>query len=55
MDAVRTSGEELVRTGSVSQSTLQAVVADICTTEELIATANAYWDREFDGSEYRPA
>jgi putative NADPH-quinone reductase len=55
MDAVRAGGEELVRTGSVSPATLQAVAADVCTTEELIETANAYWDREFGGSDYRPA
>jgi hypothetical protein len=55
MDAVRGAGEQLVEFGKVSGSTLAAVAADICTTEELIASANAYWDRELEGSGDRPS
>ncbi len=46
MDAVRAAGGELVKNGRVSDETLKAISADICSTDELMATANAYWDRE---------
>lgn len=55
MDAIRTAGEQLVRTGSVEEEVRQAAAQDICTTEELLAMANAYWDRELSGPDYRPA
>lgn len=55
MDALRSAGEELVRTGGVSETTLAAVAQDICTTEELMATANSFWDRELEKSEDEPA
>jgi putative NADPH-quinone reductase len=55
MDAARAAGEELVEFGKVSEKTLATVAADICTTEELVATANAYWDRELEGSGDRPS
>ncbi|MBI4965827.1 MAG: flavodoxin family protein [Desulfomonile tiedjei] len=55
MDAVRAAGEELVQFGKVSESTLDGVAADICSTEELVDTANAYWDRELEGSGDRPS
>jgi len=51
MDAVRAAGEELVTTGTVSEPIRQAVAADVCSMEELIETANAYWDRELGGSD----
>jgi len=50
LDAVRTAGVELVRDGGVSQSTFKAAAAEICTTRELVDTANAYWDREMKKS-----
>jgi multimeric flavodoxin WrbA len=55
MDAARAAGEELVKDGKVSQATAQAVAADICTTEELMKTANAYWDRELNNGGDIPA
>jgi len=55
MDAVRTAGQELVRYGKISQGTADAVAADICTPGELMATANAYWDRELERSGDQPA
>jgi putative NADPH-quinone reductase len=50
IDAVRTAGEEVVQFGKVSKTTLKAVAADICSTEELVAMTNAYWDRELEDS-----
>lgn len=50
LDAVRTAGIELVRDGSVSAMTFDAAAAEICTTRELVDTANAYWDRELEKS-----
>jgi len=50
VDAVRTAGEEVVQFGRVSEATLKAAAADICSTEELVAMANSYWDRELEGS-----
>lgn len=55
MDALRTAGEELVRTGRVSEEISAAVAQDICTPEELMATANAYWDRELEKFRDTPA
>jgi hypothetical protein len=55
MDAFRKAGEELVKTGGVSSSTLEDAAGDICTPEELLATANAYWDRELDKFRDEPA
>jgi len=55
MDAARTAGEELARTGQVSRQTLDAVAADICSTNELMEMANAYWDRELQESGDQPA
>lgn len=46
MDAIRIAGSELVRNGGVSEETLTSVSGDICSTEELMKTANSYWDRE---------
>jgi len=55
MNAFRAAGEELVEYGKVSESTLAAAATDICSTEELVAAANAYWDRELEGSGDRPS
>jgi multimeric flavodoxin WrbA len=55
MDAARSAGEELVKHGQVSETTLQAVAADICSTEELMKTANGFWDRELANNEDKPA
>lgn len=46
MDAMRIAGGELVRNGGVSEQTLATASGDICTVEELMKTANSYWDRE---------
>ena len=35
--------------GEVSETTLKAAAADICSTEELVAMNNAYWDRQLEG------
>ncbi len=55
MDAIRSAGEELGREGRISKATLDAVASDICTTKELVDTANAYWDRELERSRDQPA
>lgn len=55
MRGVRQAGEELVLTGRVSQNTLDAVAVEICSPEELMKTANAYWDREREKSKQKPA
>jgi hypothetical protein len=55
LDSVRMAGEELVRLGSVSAPTLRAVAEDVCTPEELMATANAHWDRVLAGPGDEPA
>ena len=55
LDFARMAGEELVKLGSVTATTLQAVAEDICTPEELMTTANAYWDRELGGPADEPA
>jgi multimeric flavodoxin WrbA len=55
LDAIRSAGEELARTGTISPATLGAAAADICTTRELMTTANAYWDREISLSDDQPA
>ncbi len=46
LDAIRASGHQLASEGSVATETLDSVALDICSTEELITMANAYWDRE---------
>ena len=46
LDSARIAGQELVRDGRVSPEVREAVAAEICSTEELMETANAYWDRE---------
>ncbi len=46
LGAARKAGAELVSAGVVSKETLTAAAADICSPEELMATANSYWDRE---------
>jgi multimeric flavodoxin WrbA len=55
LDAMRGAGEELATKGTVSKKTLDAAASDICTTEELVETANAYWDRELAKSGKEPA
>jgi hypothetical protein len=46
LSACRNAGSELISQGSVSPDTLARAHADICSEDELMATANAYWDRE---------
>ncbi|MCX5874047.1 MAG: flavodoxin family protein [Deltaproteobacteria bacterium] len=46
LKAVRSAGYQLVTNGKVSDDTLESAAMDICSTEELIRTANSYWDRE---------
>jgi predicted thioesterase len=46
LDSVRLAGRQLVTDHRVFPETLSSVAADICTPDELIQTANAYWDRE---------
>ena len=48
MEAVRAAGRELAEKGRVSTSALENAAADICTAEELVANANAYWDQELN-------
>ena len=55
MEAIRWAGEELVRDGRVSSATFDRVSADICSRQELMATANSYWDRELEKSSDQPA
>lgn len=55
LDAARAAGEELATRGKVDPSILAAVAADICPEEELVRTANAYWDRELSSSGDEPA
>jgi len=55
LDAVRMAGQELIRDGRVSEKTAKAVAMDICSPGELMATANAYWDRELERSGDKPA
>jgi hypothetical protein len=55
MDAVRAAGTELVLQGRISPKTLETAAADICSDQELMATANAYWDRELETSGDQPA
>lgn len=55
IDAVRQAGEELVLNGRPSKETLDAASADICPPDELMKTANAYWDRELEKSADKPA
>jgi multimeric flavodoxin WrbA len=46
LEAARIAGEELVKRGTAPEAILEAAASDICSTEELMKTANAYWDRE---------
>jgi putative NADPH-quinone reductase len=55
VDAVRAAGQELARDGRVSRETAGAVAMEICSPGELMATANAYWDRELERSDDQPA
>ncbi len=55
LDAIRMAGEELVKLGSVTNQTVQNAADDVCTPEELMSTANAYWDREVGGPADEPA
>lgn len=55
MDAIRAAGLELLRDGRVSPITSRAVAAEICSRGELMATANAYWDRQIARSDDEPA
>jgi len=55
MGAIRAAGAELAQNGRVSADTLDAVASDICSDQELMATANAYWDRELESSADQPA
>jgi putative NADPH-quinone reductase len=48
---INVAGEELVRKGVVSEQVLQAVSADICSTQELKGIANASWDRQLEKSQ----
>lgn len=45
MAAVRAAGAQLVREGRVAEDILETAASDICTSKELMDTANAYWDR----------
>jgi multimeric flavodoxin WrbA len=45
LDAVKSAGVELAEQGYVSKQTLEAASSDICSVEELMNTANSYWDR----------
>jgi len=46
LDAVRSAGHQLVLESKVATDTLKSISIDICSVEELIRTANSYWDRE---------
>jgi hypothetical protein len=48
MDAIRTAGSEVITQGKIADSTSEAIAAEICSPDELVAMANAYWDRELD-------
>jgi len=50
LNAVRRAGVELARDGAVARPTFEAAAAEICSTRELVDTANAYWDRELQKS-----
>lgn len=55
MDAVRSAGREMVDHGKISADTREAVAKDICSNQELMATANAYWDKLLDKFGDQPA
>ncbi|MFH1115282.1 MAG: flavodoxin family protein [Pseudomonadota bacterium] len=55
MDACRSAGEEFARSGGASAETLDAAAQDVCSEDELMATANAYWDRELERGGDQPA
>jgi multimeric flavodoxin WrbA len=46
IDAIREAGAEFAKSGRMSADTLNTVAEDICSQQELMETANAYWDRE---------
>lgn len=46
LDAMRNAGSELALRGRISHETFLAAAEEICATEELVETANAFWDRE---------
>jgi multimeric flavodoxin WrbA len=46
IDAIREAGAEFAKTGRMSADSLNTVAEDICSPQELMETANAYWDRE---------
>ncbi len=46
LDAARAIGRSLIETGSVDQDMAKLVAQDICSTDELVRMANAFWDRE---------
>jgi hypothetical protein len=55
MDSIRLAGKEVARGGEISAETIKSVAADICPPEELVETANAYWDRELSRRTEQPA
>jgi hypothetical protein len=46
MEAIGRAGQELVGEGRVRTSTLEEAAAEVCSADELMQTANAYWERE---------
>jgi hypothetical protein len=50
IDAIREAGAQFAKFGKMSADTLNSVGADICSPQELMETANAYWDRELSRS-----
>lgn len=50
IDAIREAGAEYAKFGRMSDDRLKIVAEDICSPEELMTTANAYWDRELSRS-----
>lgn len=50
VDAARRIGKDLAQKNLIDQETLDLVAQDICSEEELVQMANAYWDRELSGT-----
>ena len=50
LEAARRIGKDLVETNQLDQETLDMAAQDICPEDELIKTANSYWDRELSNS-----
>jgi putative NADPH-quinone reductase len=48
IDAIRKAGVEFAKFGRIPADTLNIVAEDICSPQELMETANAYWDRELN-------